>query len=318
MVLFTLEESSLIARIRGRAKKEEAIVRKIPPAVSPCSPRQPNARRREAVDPDLQMPQPGPAGAEFTTYRSNGDNPGLGPRSKQQKVFAHKVTEGPAGAPSWRSKVRRRKTTIGRGAFGHTVPADQHAAEVLDRILSRGLPLTEDAIFLAMHRILRRHNDSLVFRNVRSSKDVGGYRYFSFSPDINLLEVRPSGTVVAYELKGYRKAGNMVKAPPHYEGIHQALAMLRNPVSSPLSQSFAGSIFDFSYIVHPDGSDIDSLADLIRLCTPLGLIVVDHRGTRELVKPRPNPFLDRAMKEYFISRLDTLESYLELKVNPIQ
>ena len=97
---------------------------------------------------------------------------------------------------------QRRKTTIGQGAFGRVVPADQHAAEVLGRIVNRGLPLTEDAVFLFLHHVLRRNNGSQIFQKVRASKDTGGYRYFSFSPDIDLLEVRPNGKVVGYELKG--------------------------------------------------------------------------------------------------------------------
>ena len=189
---------------------------------------------------------------------------------------------------------------------------------MLNRILQKGLPLTEDAVFLAMHHILRRGNGSRIFQKVRESQDVGGYRHFSFSPDIDLLEVRPNGTVVGYELKGYRKSGKTMKAPSHYEGIDQALAILKNPVRSPLCETFAGSVFDFSYIVHPVGSEEEGLADLLRTCTPLGLVVVDHRGTREVVKPRPNPFLDQGMKSYFTSQLDALEAYTSFKVNPVQ
>ena len=64
---------------------------------------------------------------------------------------------------------------------GHSVPTDQHATEVLGRILRKGQSLTEDAVFLAMYHVLR---------------------------------------------------------------------------------PFAGSVFDFSYIVHPDGSQLEDLADL--------------------------------------------------------
>ena len=207
---------------------------------------------------------------------------------------------------------------MGRGAFGRHVPADHHATEVLNRILQKGRPLTEDAVFLAMHHILRRNNGSHIFQKVKASKDVGGYRYFSFSPDIDLLEVRLNGTVVGYELKGYRKSGKTMKPPSHYEGIDQALAILKNPVSSPLSESFAGSVFDYSYLVHADGSQVDQLADLLWQCTPLGLIVVNHLGTREIVKPKPNPFLDHDIKSYFVSKLDTLTAHTKFKVNPVQ
>ena len=169
-----------------------------------------------------------------------------------------------------------------------------------------------------MYNILRRNNQSQIFQKVRSSKDTGGYRYFRFSPDIDLLEVRPNGKVVGYELKGYLKSRPSMKAPSYYEGIDQALAMLKNPVSSPLYESFAGSIFDQVYLVHPTGSGIEQLADALELCTPIGLVVVSHQGTKEVVKPKPNPFLNEDMKAYFLTQLDTLESYTKFKVNPVQ
>lgn len=94
--------------------------------------------------------------------------------------------------------------------------------------------------------------------------------------------------------------------------------MLKNPIRSPESDSFVGSVFDEVYIVHPEGSDIERLADLLGLCTPLGLIMVSHRGTREIIKPKPNPFLSREMKDQFLARLETLDAYTRFKVNPVQ
>ena len=212
----------------------------------------------------------------------------------------------------------RRRTTIGQGPFGRPVPSEQHVTEVLGRIVNRRLPITEDAAFLFLYHVLLRNNRSRIFQKVRASKDTGGYRYFTFSPDIDLMEIRPSGKVVGYELKGYLKSGGSWNPPSYYEGIDQALAMLKNPIRSPASDSFAGSVFDEVYIVHPEGSDIERLADLLRLCTPLGVIVVSHQGTKEIVKPKANPFLSQDMKDHFLSRLDTLEAYTRIRVNPVQ
>ncbi len=209
--------------------------------------------------------------------------------------------------------ARRRKTTIGRGAFGRPVPVEAHADQVLGRILYKGAPLTEDAVFLVLRRILMRNNQSQIFQNVRYGEDIG-----SFSPDIDLMEVRPNGTVVGYELKGYRKAGRGMKPPTFYEGLDQALAMLKNPVNSPFSASFAGSVFDLVYLVHPEGSSIEQLADLLQMCTPLGLIVVNHSGVQEVVKPKGNPFLNPSMKARLISRLDALGAYKTIRVNAVQ
>ena len=41
----------------------------------------------------------------------------------------------------------RRKTTLGVGAFGRPIHKELHEWEVLHRIISRRLPLTEDAVF---------------------------------------------------------------------------------------------------------------------------------------------------------------------------
>ncbi len=214
--------------------------------------------------------------------------------------------------------MKRRRTNVGRGAFGRPVPVDQHADAVLGRILYKGAPLTEDAVFLGLRNILLRKNQSEIFQKVRASKNVGAYRNFRFSPDIDMLEVRNNGTVVGYELKGYRKARREMRPPMYYEGVDQALAMLKNPVGAPLSGSFAGSVFDYIYLVHPEGSDINQLGDLLQMCTPLGLIVMNHNGTREVVKPKPNPFLNKELKSLFISRLDTLDAYRQIRVNPVQ
>ena len=171
----------------------------------------------------------------------------------------------------------RRKTTIGQGAFGQPTPVRAHAYEVLQRILTRGHPLTEDAVFLSMLNILWQRG-SQVFRNVRTSSDTGGYTYFHFSPDIDVLEVRKDNTVVGYELKGERRRAGHIEPPMFYHGIDQALAYLVNPVRTPGASTFTGSIFDYVYIVHPANSDIGRLGDLLERVTPVGLVVVDRGG----------------------------------------
>ncbi len=210
----------------------------------------------------------------------------------------------------------RRKTTIGKGDFGHAKSVDSHAWEVLNRILTRNHPLTEDAIFLCMYNVLSRRN-SRIFQKVNSSSNVGEYKYFNFSPDIDLLEVRQNDEVVGYELKGYRRKGRSIDPPMFYEGIDQALAYLINPTISPLGSS-VGSIFDYVYIVHPYGSGIGKLADLLERCTPIGLVVVERHKTVEAVKPRKNPWLDEGLKSLFLSRLDAFQAYTSFKVKPIQ
>lgn len=68
---------------------------------------------------------------------------------------------------------------------------------------------------------------------------------------------------MGYELKGYLKSGKYWNPPSYYDGIDQALAMLKNPIRSPVSDSFAGSVLDEVCIVHTEGSGIERLADLL-------------------------------------------------------
>ena len=68
----------------------------------------------------------------------------------------------------------RRRTAIGQGAFGRSVPFDRHAAEALGRMVNRRLPITGDATFLFLYHVLRRNNRSQIFRKVRASRDTGG------------------------------------------------------------------------------------------------------------------------------------------------
>lgn len=241
----------------------------------------------------------------------------------------------------------RRRTTIGRGAFGHYVSPEGHAREVLTRIIVNGHPLTEDAVFLCLWYLLRQRG-SRVLQNVRTSSDVGGSKYFYFSPDVDLLEIRTDGAVVGYELKGYGRSNRVTNPPEFYEGIDQALAYLVNPNSSPLSTSPIGSVFDYVYIVHPAGSGIDRLTDVQGRLTPIGMLVVEHGGlssafksafqgsatsglrpgmsivdalgiqAREIVPPKKNPYLNTDLKSLFLTHLAAFKSYEEYKVNPIQ
>ncbi len=216
----------------------------------------------------------------------------------------------------------RRKTTIGIGAFGLPTHKDLHEWEVLNRIISKRLPLTEDAVFLLLAQVLKRKNQSTILKCVRTSKSIGGYRYFHFSPDIDLLEIRGNGIIVGYELKGYRKSGRSQSPPSLYEGIDEALFYLVNPVSTPMSETtFAGSIFDYVYLVHPRLSHhnrTESVTNLVNLCTPLGLIHVDYSGTKEIVKPKKNPFMKEDVKQLFLSHLESFRSAFEYRLSLIQ
>jgi len=216
----------------------------------------------------------------------------------------------------------RRTTTIGKGAFGRSIPKELHEWEVLRRIIDKRLPLTEDAVFLLMYQILQRNN-GIILKCVRSSKAVRDDRYFYFTPDIDLLEVRKDETIVGYELKGYTKSGRGYTSPSYYAGVDQALAYLINPAGIPSSESsFTGSIFDYVYLVHPFQeafpSGLEPFAELLNRCTPIGLIAVTYSGTREIVKPKRNPFLNEDAKRQFLRHLEAFRASFEFRLSLAQ
>ena len=216
----------------------------------------------------------------------------------------------------------RRKTTIGVGAFGRPTHKEFHEWEVYHRIASRRLPLSEDAVFIILAQVLKK-NQSIILKCVRGSKDIGGYNYFNFSPDIDLLEIRKDRTIVGYELKGYTKSGREQSRPQYYDGIDEALAYLVNPVNSPTSGStFTGSIFDYVYLVHPfyeaNNSRLESLKSLLNQCTPIGLITVNYTEATEVVQPKKNPFVNEEVKRLFLSNLDAFKASFEYRLSLVQ
>ena len=190
----------------------------------------------------------------------------------------------------------RRRTRIGIGAFGNRRDPDEHGREVLRRILSQRLPLTEDAVFLCLWHQLRSRSGSLVLRNVRTSKGTGSLVY-RFQPDVDLLEVTKTGKVIGYELKGAQRAGKGdIKWPMFYEGFDQALALLLNPLSHDKSKKH--SIFDEVWLVHPkvtpslhaghyDAANT-GMAEMIRRFAPVGFMTVSHTGIHIEVKAGAN------------------------------
>ena len=63
---------------------------------------------------------------------------------------------------------------------------------------------------------------------------------------------------------------------------------------------------------------MENLVGLLGRCTPLGLVVVDSHGAKELVKPKSNPYLSTELKDYFLANLHSFAAYTKYKVNPIQ
>ncbi len=239
---------------------------------------------------------------------------------------------------------RRRTTTIGIGAFGYTIDRDEHLKDTYNKIITRRLPLTEDAVFImTLFMLSQRNQGSRFFKAVRTSKSISNKGFFSFIPDIDLLEVRVDNSVVGYELKGLQKAKGSIdhtrviptrrkvrsiegmKPFTFYEGLDQALTYLINPIVSPISDKFPShaSIFDYVYLVHPEreitsGTAISAFANMVKNCTPVGLIYISHNWWKEIVSPKPNPFLNQELKELFLQNLEAFNIYTKFKLSLIQ
>jgi hypothetical protein len=222
--------------------------------------------------------------------------------------------------------MSRRTTTIGIGAFGNLIDPNEHMKQTYNRIRAQQLPLTEDAVFvLTYFLLLQRGKIKSLFKAVRQSKDGGDYRYFNFSPDIDLLEVRTDDSVVGYELKGIHKTKQGTKAVTYYEGLDQALSYLVNPIYSPMSDKLPSqaSIFDFVYLVHPEQEDTnqverDAFVNIMHNFTPIGLIYVSHNRWKEVLPPRPNPFLNPDLKNLFLQNLDAFKTYTKFRLSLVQ
>ena len=157
----------------------------------------------------------------------------------------------------------------------------------------------ETGICLRLREILMSQGSD-VFLNVK------GVRFPIFDTDIDVLELRDNGEVVAYGVKGIRtkrKGGDGIKVldgPGALEGADQALNDLLN----------GGYTVDYAYLVHPaimfHGYIIRTAITLSKT-TPLGYIIVTLTGElAELVKPKHNPLIKYGKHLSEISENDLL------------
>jgi len=155
---------------------------------------------------------------------------------------------------------------------------------------------------------------SKVFQKVFHNVGRGEWNYW-FAPDVDMLEVRADGTVVGYELKGFRRGKEGYEPPALYAGLDQAVAYLGLPW---VNARFEGSLFDYVYLVHMSeeatvSEGIVHMSEVIARCTPLGFIVANYDRVEEMVTPKANPFKSEAVKKLFLDHLQVLESYRRFK-----
>lgn len=57
---------------------------------------------------------------------------------------------------------------------------------------------------------------------------------------------------------------------------------------------------------------------VLKRCTPIGLVTVDYEGTKEVVKPKRNPFVSDDMKRIFLENLRAFQQYSKFDLSLVQ
>jgi hypothetical protein len=166
------------------------------------------------------------------------------------------------------NKSRSRKPTLRIWADDLTKEVDN----IVEKLRRERVAITEDVLFLLIFKYLKASQGTVV-RSVFHNVGKEDWAYY-FAPDADLLEFRPDGTVIGYELKGFQKVKDNYEPPGVYVGLDQALAYLRNPCIIDSCGSISctrESIFDFVYLVHAT-TDVnrfdESMCAVIDKCTP--------------------------------------------------
>lgn len=177
-----------------------------------------------------------------------------------------------------------------------------------------GKIFSENAVAYALYRCCASRG-SKVFLQLKNNLALASERSWSFwfAPDVDVLEIRPDNTIVAYELKGARRYKNEIGWPGYYDGLNQALAYLNLPFVLENDQpKFSGGAFDYVYLVHarPELKFSDYERRVLSLVPMIGFGVVLPDGTfTEIMKPIENPISDKDAKAHFLANLDTLRKF---------
>ncbi len=175
-------------------------------------------------------------------------------------------------------------------------------------------PLTEDALTWIIYADRKTQASSLFFKLKHNLSIERNWFYF-FAPDVDLLEVKPDKTLIAYEIKGQRKRKGEYDWPAIYDGLGQALAYLLLPFvgESGGKRLFGGGAFDYVWLVNarPDTRPQEDELKLLH-ASPLGYLAIAPDGTmNEAVPPKPNPLQSKEAKEHLLQHLSTLKEFSE-------
>jgi hypothetical protein len=174
---------------------------------------------------------------------------------------------------------------------------------------------TEDAVTYALHRSFG--TDSRLFFKFHHNLTLQDKRnrswYFYCAPEVDVIEVRGDGHVIAYELKGARRHHSGIPDyPAIYDAIGQAIAYLDLPwVYEGDTRKFDGGVFDEVYVVCARENSTVGESELRILSTvPVGAMLALPDGRFVTIKPAPqNPIQDVRAKEFFLQHLDCMEKH---------
>jgi hypothetical protein len=146
--------------------------------------------------------------------------------------------------------------------------------------------------------------------------NMGGRRdrawYYYCAPEVDVIEVRIDGRLIAYELKGARKHKCGADYPAFYNAIGQSIAYLDLPwIYEGDHRKFEGGAFDAVYAVCArETSKMDDSETRILSILPIGGMVVLPDGHVFTVKEAPkNPIQNTRAKEHFLNNLDSLNKH---------
>ncbi|WP_424674006.1 hypothetical protein [Candidatus Binatus sp.] len=136
--------------------------------------------------------------------------------------------------------------------------------------------------------------------------------YYYCAPDVDVIEVRIDGPLVAYELKGARRHQSGADYPAFYDAIGQAIAYLDLPgIFENDQREFDGGAFDAVYAVCARETPRVYDSEVRILSTvPIGGMIALPDGQLFTVKEAPkNPIQNIRAKEHFLKNLDTLNKH---------
>ena len=173
---------------------------------------------------------------------------------------------------------------------------------------------TEDAVAYSLFKHRLDSNSRLFFKfNHNMSIRRGRPWFYYCAPDVDVIEVTPDHTVIAYELKGSRmRRTALVDFPAIHDPIGQAVAYLDLPrIYQGERRLFEGGVFDHVYAVCARDRDaIDSGERKLYEFVPIGLMLALPDGRFATIKEAPkNPNQNPSAKAHFLRNLDTLDNH---------